>query len=178
MNFRLRLFCLYSFTWVNIVPIPPPPHAPGLFVLLSKQDEITLGKLHSLPSNLLVEIQIPLSYQLSTWIENGPQRLYVFTEMFVHILHRQERHQSETFLQFSLEESCDKVQTYQLSVICNCSFWDAPATNQLVMSTTATATHYAKLIPRYSLLHVGEKGAVGPHHLLDRAHPDLPDPLP
>ena len=59
MNFRLRLFCLYSFTWVNIVPIPPPPHAPGLFVLLSKQDEITLGKLHSLPSNLLVEMQIP-----------------------------------------------------------------------------------------------------------------------
>ena len=45
------------------------------------------------------------------------------------------------------------------------------------MSTTATATHYAKLIPHHSLLHVGEQGAVGPHHLLDRAHPDLPDPL-
>ena len=44
------------------------------------------------------------------------------------------------------------------------------------MSTTATATHYAKLI-LHSLLHMGEQGAVGPHHLLDRAHPDFPDPF-
>ena len=36
--------------------------------------------------------------------------------------------------------------------------------------------HYAKLI-LHSLLHVGEQGAVGPHNLLDRGHPDLPDPL-
>ena len=44
------------------------------------------------------------------------------------------------------------------------------------MSTTATATHYAKLI-LHSLLHVGEQGAVSPRNLLDRGHPDLPDPL-
>ena len=65
------------FTWVNIVPIPPPPPAPGLFVLLSKQDEITLGKLHSLPSNLLGEIQIPLSiFNMNR--EVGPAPLCIY----------------------------------------------------------------------------------------------------
>ena len=32
-------------------------------------------------------------------------------------------------------------------------------------------------LKRDSLLHVRQQGAVGPHHLLDCVHPDLPDPL-